>query len=47
MPHLAKKEEKAMFQLFLDQAHALVFRVPFLRGFLLLFGQVFIQRENC
>ena len=36
MFYLAKKEEKAISQLFLDQARALVFRARFLRGFFLL-----------
>ena len=48
MSYLAKKEEKAISQLFLNQARALVFRARFLRGFFYyFFGQVFIQRENC
>ena len=41
MSYLAKKEEKAMSQLFLDQARGLVFHARFLRGLLLLFPEGF------
>ena len=44
MSYLAKKEEKACYQFFLDQARALVFRVPFLRGFFIIFLGRFLYK---
>ena len=46
MSYLAKKEEKAMSQLFLDQARALVFRARFLRGFFITFWSRFLYKEK-